>query len=59
MKEIEIALKVGLKSSATVKNAFRKDSQIVSDEVMTHVMSIIGVDGFILWVNSKRHYYIK
>lgn len=58
-KEIEIALKVGLKSSATVRNAFRKDTQIVSDEVMTNIMSIIGLDGFILWFNAKRHYYVK
>lgn len=59
MKDIEIAIKVGLKSAATVKNAFRKDSQIVSDEVMTHIMSVIGLPGFILWTDSNRYYYIK
>ena len=39
--EIEIALKVGVKTTATVKNAFRKDMQIVSDEVLTKIMETI------------------
>lgn len=59
LKEIEIAIKVGLKSTATVKNAFRKDAQIVSDEVMCGIMELIGLEGFILWIHSKRYYYIK
>ena len=59
LTEIEVAIAVKVKSTATVKNAFRKDSQIVSDEVMTNIMKVIGVDGFILWVNAKRFYYIK
>jgi hypothetical protein len=59
LKEIEIAIKVGLKSTATVKNAFRKDAQIVSDEVMTNIMGVINLDGFILWNKGKRIYYIK
>lgn len=59
LTEIEIAMAVKVKSTATVKNAFRKDSQIVSDEVMTNIMKTIGLDGFILWVNAKRFYYIK
>lgn len=59
IKELQIALSVGLKSVATVKNAFRKDCQIVSDEVMTKVMQLIGLDGFILWKDGNRYYYIK
>jgi len=59
VKEIEVALKVGLKSVATVKNAFRKDVQVVSDEVMSKVMDIIGLDGFVVWRSGKRFYYIK
>ena len=58
-KELELALKLGLKSTATIKNAFRKDSQVVSDEVLTGIMNLIDVVGFILWVNGKRFYYIK
>jgi len=59
LKELEIALSVGLKSIATVKNAFRKDNQIVSDEVMSKIMQLIGIDGFILWIQGTRFYYIK
>lgn len=57
--ELEIAVKLGLKSAATIKNAFRKDNQIVSDEVMTGIMELIDLRGFILWFNGKRYYYIK
>jgi hypothetical protein len=59
LTEIEIALAIKVKSTATIKNAFRKDTQIVSDEVMTNVMKAIELEGFILWVNAKRFYYIK
>jgi hypothetical protein len=59
IKEIEIALKVGVKTTATIKNAFRKDTQIVSDEVLTKIMDVVGLDGFVLWYNGKRLYYIK
>ena len=59
LKDIETALKLEVKSTATVRNIFRKDNQVVSDEVMTKFIGIIGLDGFILWVNGKRHYYVK
>lgn len=59
LKELQIALSVGLKSIATVKNAFRKDNQIVSDEVMTNIMQLIDLNGFIFWQKGKRFYYIK
>lgn len=57
--EIELALKLGLKSTATIKNAFRKDAQIVSDEVMSGIMELIDLRGFVLWFNKERYYYIK
>ena len=58
LKDIEIALAVDVKSTATVRNAFRKDAQIVSDEVLTKIMETIKLDGFVLWKNGKRYYYI-
>ena len=58
-KEIELALKLGLKSTATIKNSFRKDEQIVSDEVMSGLMELIDLRGFILWLGGKRYYYVK
>lgn len=59
LTELELALKLGLKSIATIKNSFRKDSQIVSDEVMSGVMELIGLRGFVLWFNGERYYYVK
>lgn len=59
LKDIEIALAVGVKSTATVRNAFRKDAQIVSDEVLTNIMQTIKLEGFVLWKNGKRFYYIR
>lgn len=59
LKDIEIALAVGVKTTATVKNAFRKDTQIVSDEVLTKIMETIKLDGFVLWKTGKRFYYIR
>lgn len=56
---LEIAIKVGVKTTATIKNAFRKDAQIVSDEVLTKIMSIIKLEGFVLWEKGQRCYYIK
>tara|TARA_R110000868_G_scaffold329938_1_gene590864 strand:- start:343 stop:510 length:168 start_codon:yes stop_codon:yes gene_type:complete len=54
-----MAVKLGLKSTATIKNAFRKDNQIVSDEVMSGIMECIELRGFILWMCGDRYYYIK
>jgi hypothetical protein len=59
LKDIEIALAVGVKSTATVRNAFRKDAQVVSDEVLTNIMQTIKLDGFVLWNKGKRFYYIR
>ena len=59
LKDIEIALAVGVKSTATVRNAFRKDAQVVSDEVLTKIMETIKLDGFVLWNNAKRYYYVR
>lgn len=59
LKDIEIALAIGVKSTATVRNGFRKDAQVVSDEVLTNIMQTIKLDGFVLWKNGKRFYYIR
>ena len=59
IEDIELAMKLGLKTTATVRNAFRKDAQVVSDEVMSGLMDLIDLTGFILWMNGKRFYYVK
>jgi hypothetical protein len=57
--EIELAQKLGLKSTQTIRNVFRKDTQIVSDEVMSGIMEFLDLYGFIVWMNGDRYYYIK
>lgn len=57
--ELELALKLGLKSTATIKNAFKRDNQVVSDEVLSGVLENIGLHGFIVWMNGERYYYTK
>jgi hypothetical protein len=59
LTELEIAIKVGVKTTATIKNAFRKDAQIVSDEVLSKIMKTIKLNGFILWTNGQRYYYVN
>jgi len=59
LKDIETALKLNVKSTATVRNIFRKDKQVVSDEVFSLFMSIIKLDGFVLWVQGNRCYYVN
>lgn len=57
--EIDVCLFIKAKSPQTVRNAFRDDIQIVSDEIMTKVVKCLGVDGFILWEGGVRYYFIK
>lgn len=56
---VEVAAGIKVKSPATIKNAFKTDMQIVSDEVLTAVMKSVGLSGFVIWVFGKKYYYIK
>lgn len=57
--EIELALAIGVTSPQTVRNAFQEDLQMVSDTILTKVMTSIGFDGFILWKDGNRLYFVK
>lgn len=57
--EIELALAIGVTSPQTVRNAFQEDMQMVSDTLLTKVMVNIGFNGFILWKDGERFYYVK
>lgn len=56
---VDIASEVKVKTPVTVKNAFRTDKQIVSDEILTAIMNCIGLDGNIVWSKRERMYYIS
>jgi hypothetical protein len=59
MTDMELALKVGVKSTATIKNSQRLIKQIVSDNVLTSLAQVIGLDAFVIWHNGKRYYYVS
>ena len=56
--DIQIANEIQVKSSATVKNAFNKGTQMVSDKILTKVLSSINMDGFVLWNDGKANFYV-
>lgn len=56
---VDIASEVHVKTPITVKNAFKTDKQIVSDEVLTSIMNSVGLEGGIWWNKTERNYYIK
>jgi hypothetical protein len=57
--EVRIASDIGVKSVLSVRNCFDGRGQIVSDSVLTKLMECLGMDGFVLWVNGCRKYYVK
>lgn len=57
--EVELAMSINVKSLQTVRNAFQTNIQIVSDAVLTNVMTGLGFNGFVVWKDGERLYYIK
>jgi len=57
--EIELAVAIGVNSAQTVRNAFQEDMQMVSDTLLTKIMTNIGFNGFVLWKDGNRYYYVK
>lgn len=59
LSAIKLADKCKLKSTVTVSNAFKKDKQVVSDSVVTKIMELLNVDGFILWNKGEKKFFIN
>lgn len=57
--DVQVAAEIDVKTQATVKNAFNKEAQIVSDKVLTDIMKSIGIEGFVLWSNGTKQYYVS
>lgn len=55
----EIAVCCGIKHTHTINNCFNINKQVAKDSVVTKLMNCLGVDGFILWKDGERLYYIK
>jgi len=54
-----IAVCMGLKDTQTIGNCFAKEAQKVKDSVLTKLMLCLDFDGFVMWVNGERFYYIN
>jgi hypothetical protein len=59
LSAIKLADKCKLKSTITVTNAFKKDKQIVSDSVITKIMDLLNIDGFILWNKGEKEFFLN
>lgn len=57
--DIQVAAEIDVKTPATVKNAFNKDKQIVSDKVLTDIMACVELDGFVLCREGEKYYYVS
>jgi hypothetical protein len=54
----KLASMINVKSEMTAKNVFR-EYQVVSDEVLTLAMKALKIDGFVMWCNGKKFYYVS
>lgn len=57
--DVEIAVALKVETTQTVRNATQKDEQKVSDKILSSLINIVGLDGFIFWHNGIRSYYIS
>lgn len=56
---LKIAAQINVNSVQTVWNAFNIEKQSVSDEVLSNVLDVLGIESFIVWQKGERNYYIK
>jgi hypothetical protein len=59
MKVFEMAYKIGANSTQTLRNCFHKKEQMVSDEILTNLFSVVKMDGVVLWDKGNRKYFVK
>lgn len=56
---VALAYELKLKSVTSIQNLLTTDPQVVSDEMLTRFINLLGVNAFITWKNGSRNYYIK
>lgn len=56
---VELAYELDVRSVSTAQNAIVSDDQMVSDEILTKVFNLIGLNAFVVWLNGERKYYLK
>lgn len=57
--DFDLASKINIKSVTTINNAFNKDKQITSDQVLTKIFEALDVDAIVSWINGERRYFIS
>jgi hypothetical protein len=59
ISDFELAMRLGGKSSQTVRNALNVTEHIASDKLLTQLMKAVGVNGKVEWIEGVRYYSIK
>lgn len=59
LTETGLAVKLSVRSTQTVRNLFNIEGQMVSDELLSKLTKILGIDSKIEWVGGVRYYSIK
>jgi len=55
----ELAVDMGIRSTTTIQNLLTSEKQIVSDEMLTKFINLLGLNAFVKWQDGERKYYIK
>jgi len=55
----QIAVDLDFRASQTVVNALNYNIQNVKDSTLSRVMEYFEFDGFIMWKNGKKYFYIN
>lgn len=56
---VGLAYELKLKSVTSIQNLLTTDPQVVSDEMLTKFINLLGLNAFVTWKNGERNYYIK
>lgn len=56
---VELAYELNLKSITSVQNLLMSETQVVSDEMLTKFINLLGLKAVVIWQNGNRNYYIK
>lgn len=56
---VSMAYELNLKSVTSIQNLLTTDPQVVSDEMLTKFINLLGLNAFVTWKNGERNYYLK
>ena len=56
---MELVYEMDIKSITTIQNLLSAEKQVVSDEMLTKFINLLGLNAFVKWQDGERNYYIK